>query len=53
MLLKKEFYSNWGIDMLADHFFKDKMNGFYIDVGCHQPLLNNNTYRLYKRAGLD
>ena len=36
--------------MLADEFFKKKMSGFYVDVGCHQPLLNNNTYRLYKRG---
>jgi FkbM family methyltransferase len=50
ILKSKIFYSNWGIDMLADEFFKKKVNGFYIDVGCHQPLLNNNTYRLYKRG---
>jgi len=50
ILKQKIFYSNWGIDMLADEFFKKKMSGFYVDVGCHQPLLNNNTYRLYKRG---
>ena len=36
--------------MLADDFFKKKTHGVYIDVGCHQPILNNNTYRLYKRG---
>ena len=36
--------------MMPDDFFKKKNNGIYIDVGCHQPLLNNNTYRLYKRG---
>ena len=50
ILNQKKFYSNWGIDMMADDFFKNKSTGFYIDVGCHQPLLNNNTYRLYKRG---
>ena len=36
--------------MLADDFFKNKKKGIYIDVGSHQPFLNNNTYRLYKRG---
>jgi len=45
-LKQKVFYSNWGLDMLADDFFKKKKYGVYIDIGCHQPFLNNNTYRL-------
>ena len=49
-LRKRAFYSNWGLDVLADDFFKNKKNGIYIDVGCHQPFLNNNTYKLYKRG---
>ncbi len=49
-LKKRVFYSNWGIDMLADHHFRNKEKGIYIDVGCHQPLLNNNTLRLYERG---
>ena len=31
-------------------FLKKKKYGVYIDIGCHQPFLNNNTYRLYKRG---
>ena len=50
ILKQKVFYSNWGLDMLADDFFKKKKYGVYIDIGCHQPFLNNNTYRLYKRG---
>ncbi|MDC3403812.1 FkbM family methyltransferase [Candidatus Pelagibacter sp.] len=50
ILKQKTFYSNWGLDMLADDFFKKKEYGIYIDIGCHQPFLNNNTYRLYKRG---
>ena len=50
ILKKRIFYSNWGLDMLVDHFFKKRKNGIYIDVGCHHPFLNNNTYRLYKRG---
>jgi FkbM family methyltransferase len=47
---KRKLYSNWGLDMIADDFFKKKSIGIYIDVGCHHPFLNNNTYRLYKRG---
>ena len=36
--------------MMADHIFRDKKIGFFIDVGCHHPFLNNNTYQLYKRG---
>jgi FkbM family methyltransferase len=46
----KKSYSNWGIDMMADFFFRNKKEGTYIDVGCHHPLINNNTYPLYKRG---
>ena len=49
-LKQRIFYSNWGLDMLADDYFKNKEKGIYIDIGCHQPFLNNNTYRLYKRG---
>jgi FkbM family methyltransferase len=47
---RRKIYSNWGLDIMADHFFKNKEKGIYIDVGCHHPFLNNNTYRLYKRG---
>ena len=46
----KRSYSNWGIDMLSDFFFRNQENGIYIDVGCHHPFLNNNTYPLHKRG---
>ena len=36
--------------MMADFFFRNKKEGIYIDVGCHHPLINNNTYPLYKRG---
>ena len=50
ILNKRKLYSNWGLDLMADDFFKKKSKGIYIDVGCHHPFLNNNTYRLYKRG---
>ncbi len=47
---KRVFHSNWGIDRMAEDYFKKKKNGFFVDVGCHQPFLNNNTYILYKKG---
>lgn len=46
---QKKSYSNWGIDMMSDFFFSKINKGVYIDVGCHHPFLNNNTYPLHKR----
>lgn len=46
----KKIYSNWGLDIMAIHFFRNKKKGIYIDVGCHHPFSNNNTYLLYKRG---
>ena len=43
-LKKRIFYSNWGVDKIAEDFFKQRKAGFFVDVGCHQPFLNNNTY---------
>ena len=47
---KKTIYSNWSIDLAVDFFFRNKNKGRYIDIGCHLPLINNNTYLLYKRG---
>ena len=49
-LKKRIFYSNWGVDKMAEDFFKQRKAGFFVDVGCHQPFLNNNTYSLYKKG---
>ena len=44
-------YSNWGVDLLVkDILKKGKEKGIYIDVGCHHPFINNNTYVLYKKG---
>ena len=45
---KKESYSFGTIDILVNYFFKNKLNGFFVDVGCQNPISNNNTYLLYK-----
>ena len=31
------------------NYFKDKRNGFYVDVGCYHPIHRNNTYLLHKK----
>ena len=47
---KKISYSYGSIDSLIEYIFKNKNNGFYIDVGCHHPVMNNNTYLLHKKG---
>lgn len=47
-------FSQWGEDILIDHFLlmpdlKNK-RGFYVDVGCNNPRIGNNFYRLYKKG---
>ena len=42
--------ANWGIDMIVNDIFKNKKKGVFIDVGCHHPFINNNTYLLYKKG---
>ena len=42
--------SNWGLDVIISDIFKKKDNGIYVDIGCHHPLINNNTYLLHKKG---
>ena len=43
-------FTRYGLDLLLKHFFRDKKEGIYIDVGCFHPKLGNNTYLLYKKG---
>ena len=43
-------YSILGEDKFIKNYFKNKLNGFYIDVGCYHPLNGNNTHLLYKKG---
>tara|TARA_B100000780_G_scaffold175222_1_gene122694 strand:+ start:654 stop:1361 length:708 start_codon:yes stop_codon:yes gene_type:complete len=47
---KKISYSFNAVDLIIDYIFKDKINGFYIDIGAQHPIANNNTYLLFKRG---
>ena len=40
--------ANWGVDVIVKDILKDKKKGIYVDIGCHHPFINNNTYLLYK-----
>ena len=46
---KKISYSLNAVDLIIDYIFKNKNNGFYLDVGSQHPISNNNTYLLFKR----
>jgi FkbM family methyltransferase len=48
LLWKKTTYSQAGEDIILGNLFQNKSNGTYIDVGCHHPFRNSNTYLLYK-----
>ena len=47
---KKYSYSFNGVDLLVDYIFKNKKNGFYLDIGAQHPVSNNNTYLLFKKG---
>jgi len=47
---KKISYSLNAVDLIIDYIFKNKKNGFYLDVGSQHPISNNNTYLLFKRG---
>ena len=47
---KKISYSYNGVDIIVDYIFKNKINGFYLDIGAQHPISNNNTYLLHKKG---
>lgn len=47
------FQKSWaqeGEDLILSRYFKNKTNGFYIDVGAHHPKRFSNTYLFYKKG---
>ena len=36
-------------DVAVLDYFKNKKNGFYVDIGCYHPIQRSNTYLLYKQ----
>ena len=47
---KKQSYSFNSVDLIIDYIFKNKKNGFYLDVGAQHPISNNNTYLIFKKG---
>jgi len=47
---KKISYSFNGVDLVINYIFKNKIHGFYLDIGAQHPISNNNTYLLHKRG---
>ena len=47
---KKNYFSFSGVDIIIENIFREKNNGFYVDVGCQHPIKNNNTYLLHKKG---
>jgi len=47
--IKKKSYAMDNEDLTVLDYFKDKKDGFYVDIGCYHPIHRNNTYLLYKK----
>ena len=45
----KSSYSMYREDTFIDNYFKNKKNGFYLDVGAYHPLDGSNTQLLFKK----
>lgn len=43
-------YSQEGEDMILQRIFGERREGFYVDVGAHQPFRYSNTYVFYKKG---
>ena len=48
--LKRMQYSQWGEDQFINQFFKDKIDGIYLDIGCFHPVMYNNTCLLHRKG---
>ena len=45
--IKKKSYAMNNEDIVILNYFKDRKNGFYVDVGCYHPIHRNNTHLLH------
>lgn len=43
-------YSQYGEDAFISSFFRNKKDGFYVDVGAYHPHLYSNTYAFYRKG---
>jgi len=47
--IKKKSYAMDNEDTIVLDYFKEKKNGFYVDVGCYHPIHRSNTHLLHKQ----
>ena len=50
MKKKTNTWSFEGQDGILNSLFRFRKKGFFVDVGCNHPFLNNNTYFFYKKG---
>ena len=43
-------YAQYGEDVILAEIFKDRQDGFFVDVGAHHPTRYSNTYLLYQKG---
>jgi len=43
-------YSQYGEDIIINYYLCNIKNGFYVDVGCNEPIKRSNTFNLYIRG---
>ena len=48
--MRRSQYSQWGEDLFINEFFKDKIDGIYLDIGCFHPVMYSNTCLLYRKG---
>lgn len=46
----ESFFSSYGEDNIILHSFGENSIGKYLDIGCNNPIYNNNTYKLYLKG---
>ena len=51
ILAEEPIYSVAAEEVLIRHFFQDRRDGFFLDVGCAWPIRASNTYYLEKNLG--
>jgi FkbM family methyltransferase len=47
----KSLYGQKKQELIIRHFFKDRRDGFYVDIGCYHPIKASTTFYLEKHLG--
>ena len=49
-MVMKNSYSQHGQDMILNDLFRNYNKGFYVDIGCNNPINQSNTFFLYNQG---